>query len=127
MTECRVQEFPRLSFLSLCDTSKQLKRNVDVITNKVMLRLFDQLFAIGQKKAHERLCFLLQQLKERQTIKGGYSFELFMSRQDIADYLGLTLETVSRAFSRLQNEGLIEVQSAHHVAVLDEQGLHTAR
>ncbi len=122
-----MQEFPRLSFLSLCDTSKQLKRNVDVITNKVMLRLFDQLFAIGQKKAHERLCFLLQQLKERQTIKGGYSFELFMSRQDIADYLGLTLETVSRAFSRLQNEGLIEVQSAHHVAVLDEQGLHTAR
>ena len=125
LTAARLLEFPRQDFLGLCSDIPHLKKNVDVITSKVMLRLFDQLFALGQKKAHERLCFLLQQLKERQTLKDCYSFELVMSRQDIADYLGLTLETVSRAFTRLQHDGIIKVLSAHHVEILDEQALRT--
>ncbi|MGK0500343.1 MAG: CRP/FNR family transcriptional regulator [Oceanicoccus sp.] len=123
LTPAQIVEFPRQKFLALCDDSRQLKRNIDTITSRVMLLLFDQIFAIGQKKAHERLCFLLQQLKERQTIAGGFSFELFMTRQDMADYLGLTLETVSRAFTRLQKENIIKVLSAHYVEVLDTERL----
>ncbi|WP_085757462.1 Crp/Fnr family transcriptional regulator [Oceanicoccus sagamiensis] len=123
LTPARVLECSRHDFIRLGEAIPTLKKNVEVIGNKVMLGLFDQLFALGQKKAHERLGFLLQQLKDRQTISGGFSFELFMTRQDIADYLGLTLETVSRAFSRLQKEGVIKIQSAHHVEVLDAEQL----
>ncbi len=123
LTPARVLECSRNDFIRLGEDIPLLKKNVEVIGNKVMLGLFDQLFALGQKKAHERLGFLLQQLKERQTITGGFSFELFMTRQDIADYLGLTLETVSRAFSRLQKEGIITIHSAHHVEVLDADAL----
>jgi len=42
-----------------------------------------------------------------------------MTRQDIADYLGLTIETVSRAFGKLKREGLIDIYSAHTVEILD--------
>ncbi len=50
-----------------------------------------------------------------------------MLRRDIADYLGLTLETVSRSFSELQSEGVVELDGARHVilrkrAVLEEMG-----
>jgi CRP/FNR family transcriptional regulator len=123
LTASRVLECSRADFIRLGEAVPLLKKNVEVIGNKIMLGLFDQLFALGQKKAHERLGFLLQQLKDRQTLAGGFSFELFMTRQDIADYLGLTLETVSRAFSRLQKEGIIKIHSAHHVDVLDAEAL----
>lgn len=123
LAKSKVLEFPRKDFLALCAEIPTLKKNIDTITGKVMMRLFDQLFAVGQKKAHERVGYLLHQLFERQTIAGCYSFELVMSRQDMADYLGLTLETVSRAFTRLQKENIIKVLSAHYVEVLDEKRL----
>ncbi len=77
------------------------------------------MFALGQKKAHERVCFLLQQLSDRQPPQQRHLIELVMTRQDIADYLGLTIETVSRAFSKLKKDGVIEVYSAHTVELLD--------
>ena len=42
-----------------------------------------------------------------------------MTRQDIADYLGLTIETVSRAFGKLKREEIIDIYSAHTVEILD--------
>ena len=122
LTPAVVSEFSRQDFFKLCDETPRIKKNIDVITNSVLLRLFDQLFAIGQKKSHERVCFLLQQMLEREH-QQGFSFQLIMTRQDIADYLGLTLETVSRAFSRLQKEAIIKVSTAHQVEVLDPDRL----
>ena len=46
-----------------------------------------------------------------------------MTRQDIADYLGLTIETVSRAFGKLKREGIIEIYSAHTVEILDNKSI----
>lgn len=71
-----------------------------------------QLLMLGRMKAEERLAsFLLSISKRYQRL--GYSpvdLRLPMSRQDLGDYLGLALETVSRLFSRFQEEALIEVQ-----------------
>lgn len=52
------------------------------------------------------------------------TFSLPMTRQDIADYLGLTLETVSRTFSRLQREAFIELSTARQIILRDRNGLH---
>jgi len=45
-----------------------------------------------------------------------------MSRQDIADYLGLTIETVSRTFPHLEREAFIEVTTARQITLMDRKG-----
>jgi len=71
-----------------------------------------QLLMLGRMKAEERLAAFLMNFSRRFQQLGASSVELRlpMSRQDLGDYLGLALETVSRLFSRFQDEGLISVQ-----------------
>lgn len=73
------------------------------------------LMMLGKMNAEERLLACLLNFSQRQQRLGfsGTSFRLHMSRQDIGDYLGLALETVSRLFSRFQEEGLISVRGKH--------------
>jgi CRP/FNR family transcriptional regulator len=63
-------------------------------------------------RAEERLASFLLNLSERYRRRGYSSseFVLRMTREEIGSYLGLKLETVSRLFSRFQEEGLIQVQ-----------------
>ena len=123
LRETELQCFVRREFLTLVDRSATLKTNARQIGGNVLAQTLDQLFALGQKKAHERLCFLLAQIGRRQCGTQNADIELIMSRQDIADYLGLTIETVSRAFARLKSMQLIEIVSAHRIRVLDRSVL----
>ena len=103
--------------------SKALRHSIQMLVdyrnNPLFAHTLDQVFALGQKKAHERVCFLLKQLSDRAAKPGLRSLELVMTRQDIADYLVLTIETVSRAFGKLKREGVIDIYSAHTVEILD--------
>jgi CRP/FNR family transcriptional regulator len=75
-------------------------------------------------RAEERLATFLLNLSQRFAARG-YSpseFNLRMTREEIGSYLGLKLETVSRAFSRFQEDGLIGVQQKH-IHILDVDGL----
>ena len=119
LTDACVREYPIRSLTELQDLVPQLQKNVRRIGGNILAHTLDQVFALGQKKAHERVCFLLKQLSDRTAPQKNRQLELVMTRQDIADYLGLTIETVSRAFSRLKREGLINVYSAHTVKILD--------
>ena len=80
---------------------------------------------LGRKTARERLAsFLLAQ--SRQGMPSGHSrqrFRLPMTRIDIADYLGLTIETVSRTLTRLCAEGLIDIVSQSGVVICDPVAL----
>lgn len=82
------------------------------------------LLMIGRMKAEERLAAALVSLAQRyarvcSTVPpAGTVLRLTMSRQDLGDYLGLALETVSRLFSRFQEEGLVEVRG-RHVRLID--------
>ncbi len=75
---------------------------------------------LGRKSAEERLAALLLSLSERYQRRGfvATEFHLSMSRNDIANYLGLAVETVSRVFGRFQEEGLLSVQRKH-IRILD--------
>ncbi len=77
----------------------------------------DHLMLLGRKNALERLAAFLLEMAGR----SGSSevLELAMPRHDIADYLGLTLETVSRMFAELKEMGQIKLESARRVHVLD--------
>lgn len=118
LTDASLKEIPIRAFNALQDELPQLKENVRRIGGNILAHTLDQVFALGQKKAHERICFLLQQLLNRRSAGSGPTVELVMTRQDIADYLGLTIETVSRAFSKLKREGVIDIYSAHTVEIL---------
>jgi len=79
---------------------------------------------LGSMGAEERLAAFLLNLSQRFAARG-YSpaeFRLRMTREEIGSYLGLKLETVSRAFSAFQDRGLIEVRQKH-VRILDFPGL----
>ena len=79
---------------------------------------------LGSMRAEERLATFLINLSKR-FVRRGYSasdFHLRMTREEIGSYLGLKLETVSRLFSKFQDEELIEVEQKH-VRILDIAGL----
>jgi CRP/FNR family transcriptional regulator len=84
--------------------------------------LYDEsmLMLLGKKTAEERLASLLLNLSGRFGERGfsPTEFHLHMSRNDIGNYLGLAVETVSRLFTRFQEQKLLEV-SGKHIKLLD--------
>jgi CRP/FNR family transcriptional regulator len=94
------------------------------VLSREIVREHGVMLLLGSMRAEERLAAFLLNLSQRLTARG-YShvdFNLRMTREEIGSYLGLKLETVSRAFSRFQDEGLIKVQQKH-VRILDVDGL----
>jgi CRP/FNR family nitrogen fixation transcriptional regulator len=81
----------------------------------------DHSLLLGRRSASQKLAaFLLEMMGRRQS---GNVIDLAMTRQDIADYLGLTIETVSRTLSQFEREGLIRLASARRVCLSDMKGL----
>ncbi len=77
----------------------------------------DHLMLLGRKNALERLAAFLLEMSGR--CGATEVLDLAMPRHDIADYLGLTLETVSRMFAELKEMGQIRLESARRVHLLD--------
>jgi CRP/FNR family transcriptional regulator len=89
----------------------------------------EQMLLLGRKSAREKvLSFLLLRARNEYDLDEAETtaLDLPMSRGDIADYLGLTIETVSRTFTALKEEGLIELPSAQHVVLNDLQAVEAA-
>jgi CRP/FNR family transcriptional regulator len=88
-----------------------LQHNLHRLLSREISRDQSVMLMLGSMRAEERLAVFLLSLAERYK-KRGYSsteFVLRMTREEIGSFLGLKLETVSRLFSRFQDEGLIEV------------------
>ena len=99
-------------------------RSASLVLNLTMVGLRqtqEHLLLLGRKNALERVAaFLLDTAKRT---KSGSVVELAMARHDIADYLGLTLETVSRVFAELKERGAIRLEGARRVHLLDKEQL----
>jgi CRP/FNR family nitrogen fixation transcriptional regulator len=86
------------------------------------LRRFEQhLIVLRGTRVDERLAAFLCQLSERQD--GESLVQLPMPRSDIGDYLGVSLETVSRILRRFKDRGIIRTPDTHSVEILDWQRL----
>src|SRR5215470_11232002 len=121
-SEVCVVPFKQLDELAL--ELSTLRRNLYRVIARDICRDHDMLLSLGSRCAEERLVLFLLNLAERYQARG-YSaseFVLRMTREEIASYLGLKLETVSRLFSHLQGEGLIQVQG-RAVKLLDSPAL----
>ena len=101
-----------------------LQRHFHQVMSREIVRDHGVMMLLGTMRAEERLAAFLLNLSQRFTARG-YSpqeFHLRMTREEIGSYLGLKLETVSRAFSRFQDDGLISVHQKH-IRILDGTGL----
>jgi CRP/FNR family transcriptional regulator len=89
-----------------------LGRNLYRCISRDLSRGQEMMFLLGSMRAEQRLAVFLLNLARRYQARGYSSSEflLRMTREEIASFLGLKLETISRLFSRLQAEGLIQVQ-----------------
>ncbi|CAN7637439.1 helix-turn-helix domain-containing protein [Mesorhizobium caraganae] len=101
-----------LRVAAAADMSRQLLP----LALKGLIRAQEHLLVLGRQNAIERVAAFLVDMAERQ---GGLrQVELPMSRMDIGDYLGLTIETVSRVFTRLKDKGVIRLIGLRSLDIL---------
>jgi CRP/FNR family nitrogen fixation transcriptional regulator len=81
-----------------------------------MVRAQEHLLVIGRQSALEKLAVFLVDLDDRQGHDG--VIDLPMTRTDIGDYLGMTIETVSRSFSKLRDMGVLQLRNTRCVEIL---------
>jgi len=115
VADSKILLFKRRQIEALARRNMDAAREMWLMTADHLRHAEDHLLLLGRKTALERLAAFLIEMDSRHGNCG--SFELPMSRRDIADYLGLTLETVSRAFSELQKKRALELSGARHVAL----------
>ena len=114
--------FSRLE--SLSREIHTLQHHFHKVMSREIVRDHGVMMLLGTMRAEERLAAFLLNLSQRFTARGfsHAEFYLRMTREEIGSYLGLKLETVSRAFSKFQEEGHIAVQQKH-IRILNVNGL----
>ncbi len=121
VTACR---FERNRFTELVSRKPELQRKLHQTASRKLAFAEDHMVVLGRRKAEERVAIFLLRWSERLQVLRGPSptLPLPMGRQDIADYLGLTIETVSRTISRFTRDRIILVVP-DGVRVLDRSKL----
>jgi CRP/FNR family transcriptional regulator len=115
LEDSEVCEIPFAKLEEISRTIPSLMRHFHKIMSREIVRDHGVMLLLGSMKAEERLASFLLNLSRRFLMRG-YSeseFNLRMTREEIGSYLGLKLETVSRAFSKLQDENIITVDNKH--------------
>lgn len=102
-----IHRLPVPALDALCRRTPGLQRRLHQLIGRRLGDIHELVMLLGQKSADERLANFLVDLAARSGKPAG-ELRLGMSRDDIGHYLGLALETVSRLFRRLQDDGLIE-------------------
>lgn len=103
---------------------ESLQHHFHKVMSREIVRDHGVMMLLGSMRAEERLAAFLLNLSNRYIARGfsPSEFHLRMSRQEIASYLGMKLETISRAFSKFQQDGLITVQQKY-IQIQDIDGL----
>lgn len=125
VTKTKLCRFPRRRLIDLMARIPALERRLFEISNQELDHAQQHMLLLGRKTARERLAtFLLDcAAKAKRHGRSDEAVDLPMSRGDIADYLGLTTETVSRSFTHLKRDGLIALPDPATVRIVDRAGL----
>lgn len=130
-TDVRVCSFPRSVLEEIIARVPALEHRLHEQTLKELDEARDWMLTLGRKSAEEKVASFLYLIAthinpERGETDEPVTFELPLKRADIADFLGLTIETVSRQITRLRKRGLIHVEHNRDVTVPDMEALHEA-
>ena len=127
----RLCTFPKAAFEKVTEQSPGLEHRLHQQALRELDEARDWMMALGRKTASERVAsFLLYVARhvdpEREPESGAVRFDVSLTRADIADFLGLTIETVSRQLTRLRKAGLIDIEKHRQVTVRDVDALEDA-
>ena len=112
--------FSRTSFARFVEDKPHLLRRINEFAVRELNQAQDHMVLLGRRSAAEKVAIFLIGWRDRlaELVPPGRTVPLPMSRQDIADYLGLTIETVSRTLTKLERDGVIEIMPGR-VCLLD--------
>ncbi|MFG1431798.1 helix-turn-helix domain-containing protein [Xanthobacter sp. V2C-8] len=122
VSECKVVRVKRSILFARASDDPDLAHALWALTAAELTRAQNHLLVLGRKTAQERVATFLLDMAERSAV-GGSEVTLPMSRQDIADYLGLTIETVSRTLTHLEETAAIALPSSRRVVLKDSGAL----
>ncbi|WP_114395796.1 Crp/Fnr family transcriptional regulator [Oleisolibacter albus] len=122
VTLCR---FPRKRMEALLEEFPKMQRRLFSMASNELAAAQDQMLLLGRKTAKEKICSFLLMLSQRAQRRGHKENPVHvpMSRADIADYLGLTTETVSRTFTQLKTSRVISLLEGSKVQIHDMDDL----
>src|SRR3954471_14113002 len=113
----------RSSLEQAAEMDVRITRKLWSITAGELRHAEDHMLLLGRKNAMERVANFLLEMDRRLAVAG--MMALPMCRRDIGDYLGLTLETISRSFSQLQDQGVLGLSGARQVVLRNRQHLRS--
>ncbi len=122
----RLCRLPRARIEALLDDLPRLASRLLNLASTELAAAQAQMLLLGRKTAQERLASFLLHLTQRAGARIDARDDMIhlpMSRADIADFLGLTVETVSRSFSKLKSSRLIALREGGQVQIRDPKGL----
>jgi len=114
VVDCKVLVIKRSVLVSLAGRDNSVARQLWTMAAADLQRAQDHIMLLI-KTAQERVAGFLMEMSARNS--GASEVDLPMSRQDIADYLGLTIETVSRTLTQLENSGAIAVPTSRRIVL----------
>jgi CRP/FNR family nitrogen fixation transcriptional regulator len=120
ISDARVLVIKRSAVMGLAERDNGVARQLWDLTGRELRRVQDHIMLLV-KTAQERVVSFLLEMAARGPV--GNAVELPMSRQDIADYLGLTIETVSRTLTHLESTAAIELPSSRHIVLRNRSAL----
>ena len=123
VTEVSLIAFPRACFDRLARDNEEARKQLLCHMSQNLQSAQEHLFVLSCQKAQERVASFLLRLADRLDVMNGDRMDLAMSRQDIADHLGLTIETISRAVTALRSSGLLLIPNAHQIIIRDTAAL----
>jgi CRP/FNR family transcriptional regulator, nitrogen fixation regulation protein len=121
IVDTTVQLVKRRSLEQAATTDVQVSHKLWTMTAGELRHAEEHMLLLGRKSAMERVAHFLLEMDRRLAV--AEMMALPMCRRDIADYLGLTLETVSRALSQLNDEGVLGFSGARQIALRNRQRL----
>jgi len=122
VTEVTLRRYRRAAFERLIDEVPGFAKKLLAVTSHELRLAQDQMLLLGRKTAMERIASFLLIIMEQQAGDSEEIVDVPMTRSDIADYLGLTIETVSRTLTKLKQDGFIALLTPNRMKIqnLDE-------
>ena len=127
-TDTEICSFPRAMIDRMVSEAPDFERHLHGQSLKELDDARDWMLTLGRKSAQEKVASFLYLIASHvEPGKGrGATFDLPLSRADIADFLGLTIETVSRQMTKLRKDGIVVIENNRHVIVPDIHRLNYA-